>query len=65
MATNIAYAHKAIVKGWQRESIDNFPICDSVVGRVHLAVQEVRNWESENLDHKGFFRTNAKKPKSL
>jgi hypothetical protein len=65
MVANIACAYKAIVKGWQCESMDNFTVCDSIVGRVHLAVQDVRSWESENPDHKGFFRTNAKKTKEF
>ncbi len=32
---------------------------------MHLAVQEVRSWEGESPNHKGFFRTNAKKPEVM
>ncbi len=32
---------------------------------MHLDVQEVRSWEGKNPDHKGFFRTNAKKPEFM
>ncbi len=60
MASNIAYAYKTIVKGWQS---DNYTIYESVVGRVHLTAQEVKKWESDIPDHKGFYKTNAKKTK--
>jgi hypothetical protein len=65
MVANLASAYKVIVKGWERKGIDNFAICDGVVGRMHLAVQEVKSWEGENSHHKGFFLNNAKKTKEF
>jgi hypothetical protein len=61
MASNIAYAYKIIVKGWQS---DNYTIYESVIGRVHLAAQEVKKWESDNPDHKGFIKPTLRKLKN-